>query len=249
MYVELILRPQRLADQVIYPDQARKLIAAAIGAHAPEQARFQRFLGRDGQGKTLQGRIGDDRNGEGFGRAPEIAFDGGRGFIRVYGIGADGGELLLSLATDLYRAVASEHGVTQQQLQQGDCEIEFKGFMVPHRIRLMVACKRPGDRLEGIESERTAALLRRHIVGGLVSQSELLGMSRRQVPKDSDVEILEGRPYPVPIRDHVFASGLKDVVFAMPCRLKGPWLAGHLRSRGYGFMRAVDPTRSSRQEV
>ncbi len=247
MYAELILRPQRLAEQVIYPDQARKLVAAAVGAYAPQgdprAAAFQRFFGRDEQGKTLQGRIGDDREGQGFGRAPEIVFDGGRGFLRVYGIGAAGAELLLTLSTDLYRAISAAHGVAQQQLNQGTCEIDrnVKGQMVPHRIRLMVASKRPGDRLGGLESDRTLSLLRRHIAGGLISQSELLGRAM-QIPRDEEIEILEGRSYPVPIREGVIASGLKDVVFAMPCRLKGPWLAGHLRSRGYGFMRPVAPT-------
>ena len=252
MYVELILRPQRLAEQVIYPDQARKLVAAAVGAYTPagdpRAAAFQRFFGRDAQGKTLQGRIGDDREGQGFGRAPEIVFDGGRGFIRVYGIGAAGSELLLSVATDLYRAISAAHGVAQQQLNQGNCEIDFnvKGQMVPHRIRLMVASKRPGDRLGGVDSDRTVALLRRHIAGGLLSQGELLGRAV-QVPRDTDIDILEGRSYPVPIREGVIASGLKDVVFAMPCRLKGPWLAGHLRSRGYGFMRPVAPASRTAQ--
>jgi len=234
MYNELILRPASLANQVIYPDQARKLLACALdGEPSIDPALF----GRGPDGKTLQGCMGHIKDGTGFGRAPEIAFDGGSGFVRIFGIGEAGSALLIRHLGQIYASVARKHGPTAQALRQGQCEIQFTGYMVPHRIRTLIVNKRPKARAQPIEGNETAvALIRRQIVAGLTSQAEIVGEAQK-IPDDASIEILSATPYSVPIRDAIYGASYKNVVFAIPARLNGPWLAGHLRSRGYGFMR------------
>jgi len=237
MYTELILRPSGLANQAIYPDVARKFFAAALDGVEVDPALFA----RDAQGRTLQGVIGHVKEGTGFGRAPRIVTDAGSGFLRLYGIGQEGSDLLIRHLGPIYSAISRKYGPTAQELRQGECKIDFTGYMVPHRIRLLVVNKRPHFRAQEINgNEQAVGLIRRQIVAGLVSQAELVSCAQK-LPRDEEIDVLEATPYPIPIREGIFASGYKNVVFAMPSRLSGPWLAGHLRSRAYGFMRAQIP--------
>jgi hypothetical protein len=242
MYTELILRPSGLANQVIYPDVARKCVAAAMDGTPVDPALF----GRDANGRTLQGVIGHVKEGTGFGRAPKIVTDGGSGFLRLYGIGQEGSDLLIRHLGPIYAAISQKYGPTAQEMRQGQCRIDFTGYMTTHRIRLLVVNKQPHFRAQAIEgNEQAVGLIRRQIIAGLVSQSELVGCAQK-LPRDEEIEVLEATPYSIPIRDGIFAAGYKNVVFAMPSRLIGPWLAGHLRSRGYGFMRAQMPNGGAR---
>jgi hypothetical protein len=242
MYSELILRPSGFANQVIYPDLARKFVAAALNGVAVDPALFA----RDADGRTLQGVMGHVKDGGGFGRAPKIVTDGGAGFLRIYGIGQDGSDLLIRHLGHIYASISQKYGPTVQELRQGQCRIDLTGYMTTHRIRLLVVNKRPHFRAQEIEgNEQAVNLIRRQIVAGLVSQAELVGCAQK-LPRDEEIDVLEATPYPIPIREGIFASGYKNVVFAMPSRLIGPWLAGHLRSRGYGFMRAQMPNGGAR---
>lgn len=234
MYTELILRPARLAKQAIHSDQARKIMAGVMdGDSSIDPALF----GRGADGKTLQGSIGHIKDGTGFGMAPEIVFDGGLGFLRVYGIGHSGCNLLVRHLGQIYSSVSRQYGPTTQELRQGKCEIQSTGYMVPHHIRTLIVSKRPKTRAQSIEDHEDAvALIRRQIVAGLTSQADIVGDAQK-IPDDASIEILSAMPYAVPIRDAIYAASYKNVVFAIPARLNGPWLAGHLRSRGYGLMR------------
>lgn len=242
MYTELILRPSRLADQVIYPDQARKMVASALDGQGIDPAVF----GRDATGKTLQGVIGHVKDGSGFGAAPRIAFNGGRGFMRLYGMGPAGSELLLSHAIRIYNGVAQAQGPTVQKIAQGSCVMEHTHFMVVHNIHILVTNKKPSHRAVPLHEAAALAAIRRHIVGGLTSQAALLGLIASP-PREEDIEVLEATPCSVPIQPGIYASAYKNVAFAMPYRLKGPWFAGLLRSRGYGLMRENSLTNPSKE--
>lgn len=241
MYLEVIFRPQGLAGQRIWPDQARKLVAKACDGLDLAPALFN----RGPNGKTLQGRYGDDRDGDGMGMPPAIVFDGGRGFIRLYGLGERGQALLGEAAPTLLRGLIRAQGATSFDMKAGACELEYKGYGVLHRIHLLVVSKKPGViPREPATAEASSAAIRREITRGLIAQARWLGGSLEgQVPLDEDIDIVEGEPCPVPIQDGIFAAAFKNVVFAMPVMAKGPWLAGHLRSRGYGMIRFLDPTR------
>ena len=245
MYQEIILRPSGLAEKRIYPDQAqalaRVMIASALGDAPVHPALFN----RDSSGRCLQGRIGDDRNGEGYGAAPLIAFDGGVGFIRLFGFGAEGSRILIDSSPALVHAVSAKYGPTAVALHASVLKIRPTGHGVAHRIRRVVVSKKAGRRVDGpVSDPDVARILRRHIVSGLTAQSmqfapQMLG----HIPDEDAIEILDGVPIPIATHHGITVSAYKNVAVSMPVRLVGPWLVGHLRSAGYGYIRAVDPTR------
>lgn len=241
MYLEVIFRPSALTGRRLWSDQARKLVAEACHGEKLNPALFNR--GDDG--KTLQGRYGDDRNGEGMSRPPAIVFDGGHGFIRLYGLGASGREILSEAAPTILRALIRAHGPTSFDMQSGTCALEYKDYGVLHRVHVLLLSKKPGVVLRGpVTTERCRDAIRRQITRGLIAQARWLGGGLEgKVPLDEDIDILEGEPVPVPIQDGIYAAAFKNVVFAMPLQAQGPWLAGHLRSRGYGLIRYLEPTR------
>lgn len=240
MYLELIYRPRSLADQYLHPDQARRLVAAACdGLHLPA------LFNRDDDGKTLQGRYGDDRDGEGAGVPPLVSFDGGKGYVRLYGLGAAGRDILMAAATPVLSALSRAHGPTTVALLEGECQIKATGHQILHRISRLVLFKRPGPARKALVTDpATRDALRRAIGHGLLAQARLLGGALEgSVPRDEEIEILEGLPCPVPIQPDILAVGYKNLVVALPVRLIGPWQTGRLRSRGYGRIRPLNPTR------
>lgn len=245
MYTEVIFRPAGLAGQRIYPEQAREIVAKALDGVAANPLLFN----RDANGRTLNVTIGHIKDGRGWGAAPSIVYDGGLGFIRIYGIGQTGSDVLQEETTKIFSALMKAHGITAVEMKRGKAEIEFTGHATLHRIRRLVVGKKPGVFYnDPITDDRIQSAIRRHIVGGLFTQADLIGgQMEGRVPLEDDIDILEGRPTKAVIIDKgLGVSAYQDLVIAMPIRLKGPWLAGHLRSRGYGMIRAVDPTRETR---
>lgn len=242
MYRELILRPSGLSGRHIAPDEARRLLSEAIGNAPIDPLIFN----KDAQGRNLQGRFGDDREGQGWGVAPAITFDGGLGFFRLYGFGEHGCDVLATASPHLMRALSALYGPTAVSLAAGELGIQHEGHGVLHRIRRLIVSKKPGRRIDGsITDPGVVEAIRHQIIGGLTTQSHLCAPGTLgAIPMDDAIDVLEGQPVPIAIRPGIFVSAYKNVVVSMPVRLRGPWLAGHLRSIGYGYIRPVDPTKS-----
>jgi len=242
VYRELILRPSGLSGKHIAPDEARRLLSEAIGNAAIDPLIFN----KDAQGRNLQARFGDDREGQGWGAAPAIAFDGGLGFIRLYGFGQHGSDVLATASPTLMLALSKLYGPVSVSLAEGDVGIKPEGHGVLHRIRRLIVSKKPGRRIDGPVTEPSVIdAIRRQVIGGLTTQAHLCAPGALgAIPLDDAIEVLEGQPVPIAIRPGIFVSAYKNVVISMPVRLRGPWLAGHLRSIGYGYVRPVDPTKT-----
>lgn len=244
MYKELLLFPDKLREQVVYPDVARKIVAQACDGHEIDPAIFA----RDAQGKTLQGRYGDDRKGEGFGLPPAIIFDGGMGFIRLYGIGATGTSLLSSQAMSLVSALSNHFGgPLRMEYKEGNCDLK-PSKPILYSVRRLVMAKKPSqlERFWKTNAVDRCAEVRKELLSGLISQSrwldnELGGESNLEgrIPADDALllDILEGESVPVEIKPGVSGMAYKNLTFCTNLELSGPWLAGKLRSRGYGMIR------------
>lgn len=242
MYRELILRPAGLSGRHIAPDEARRLLSEALGNAPIDPLIFN----KDSQGRNLQARFGDDREGQGWGAAPAIAFDGGLGFLRLYGFGQNGCDVLATASPALMMALSNLHGPTAVSLSDGDVGIQYAGHGVLHRIRRLIVAKKPGNRVAGpVTDSGVIAAIRRQIIGGLSTQAHLCAPAALgSLPLDDDIDVLDGQPIPIAVRPGIFVSAYKNVVISMPVRLRGPWLAGHLRSVGYGYVRPIDPTKT-----
>ena len=242
MYAEIIFRPNGLRSTRIYADQARSMVGKALDGVACNPLLFN----RDANGKTLNEIHGHIKDGAGWALPPAVVYDGGLGFIRVYGIGQAGIDVVQSEAAKIFAGLMRDHGPVAIEMRTGKAVIEQTGYLVPHHIRWLVVGKTPKVcYTDPVSDARIQGVIRRHIVNGLLGQCALLGGDAGgSIPRDTDVEILEGEPTKaLAIQNGVPVSAYRNVVFAMPVRLKGPWMAGHLRARGYGMIRAVDPTR------
>ncbi|MBU2786265.1 hypothetical protein HAP93_10915 [Acidithiobacillus ferriphilus] len=248
MYLEMIYRPRAMADQVIYPDHARKLVAKACDGFG-----IPTIFNRDQDGKSISLVYERERPGIWYGVPPAIAFDGGKGFIRIYGIGQEGKEILGAHAAMLFSAIMRRHGLTAVEMKEGTCGIRQSPYVIPHRIRrLLVAKKLASSRYTHapVTEPEAVAAIRYAVVSGLVSQARLLGdrHAESMIPREEDVDVLDGAPLLVNISgEKNYAAGYKNVVVGLPLRLRGPWQCGHLKSRGYGFIRPVDPMMGRRE--
>jgi hypothetical protein len=246
-YSELLFR-QKSVDR-IYPDQARKLVAAACDGLDIDPAIFN----RDGAGKTLSGTYGAEHAEEGFGIPPRIVFDGGAGFIRIYGIGRAGAKTLENEAPKLFSALYKQ-GFMGFDQKSGAMSIARREQGGLYGIRCLVLARKPGACKPFVKAPLQGD------VAGLVSEIMLRGLSgvarmldnelidaklppvfEQAIPQQ--VDMVEGEPIPVLIKPGIWGAAYKDMLVSMPCKLNGPWATGLLRSRGYGLIRAVNPTR------
>ncbi|MDO8728578.1 MAG: hypothetical protein Q7K26_01655 [bacterium] len=244
MYKELLLFPEVLKGQQIYPEDARSLVAKACDGRSIDPAIFAR--GPDG--KTLQGRYGDDRKGEGFGLPPSIIFDGGNGFIRIYGIGKSGTDLLAEHTASIVTAL-SKHlgGPYRMEFKHGDCELQMSEPIL-YSIRKLIVSKKPAklSHFFGVTAQERAPEIKKEILNGLISMARWLDedlgtphLLEHGIPSDDSLilDILEGESVPIPIKPGIPAAAFKNITFCTNISLNGPWMAGKLRSRGYGLIR------------
>lgn len=232
-YIELVFRSRAMEGQRIWPDDARKILAKALDGVEVSPALFH----RDETG-TIQGRIGDDRNGEGMGLPPSVIFDGGTGFLRIYGVGH--GQDTLDRSLSMILSALNRHfgQPVMVEMKEGDLGMKYTGHNILHSIRRLVISKKPVP-TTGDYSE----IVRKEIVRGLVSFSRIHAPDLEgTIPGESEIDFLEGVPVPVEIKPGILASAIKNVVVAFPVRLSGPWTVGRLRSRGYGLIRPINPT-------
>jgi hypothetical protein len=248
MYQELLIFPEALKNKPLFPDVARELVAAATDAFPVDPRIFHRH-----DGKPIQGTYGSPEDGEGWGVPPSVCFDAARGCIRVIGLGPEGVGLVRDGAPLLGTAVAMHLGNTPYTFKSlsGDCTVE-RSYPTIYRVRRLVVSKK----LNTINSHKTAdgftlesvePLIRRALIGGLVSQARFLdeacGSGGREAAIGTDemigLRVLEGKPVIGRIKKDTQAHALIvcDLVVSLDLALRGPWFAGNLRSRGYGRIR------------
>lgn len=248
-YSELLFR--RPGEEVIYPDDARRLVAAACDGVDIDPGIFA----RDSTGRTISGLFGATDGSEGIGLPPRIVFDGGKGFIRMYGIGKEGSALLEQQAPKLFTALFSK-GFRSFDVKNGQMSIAWQdeGMTPLYAIRCLVVAKKPAQCQQYIRapltdelSEQVSDLILRGLTGvARMLDEELMAENKRPIYTGSipsSVDLLEGTPCPVTIKPGLTAAGYKNLLLAFPCKFQGPWVTGMLRSRGFGLMRAINPTR------
>lgn len=246
MYTELLFRKK--GSGRIHAEDARKLVASACDGFPVDP----RVFNRGDDQKTIGLRYGDDRNGEGFGVPPRIVFDGGLDFLRIYGIGKQG-SLLVDEAMPILFAALYRQGFIGADRKDGQMSLSSDmERMRLYSIRRLVVAKRP-DACAGFVRKPVQDVS--EIVSGIILRG-LTGMARmldEELAADGHprryeaeipyrIDVLEGEPVPIPIKSGVLAAAYKNMVIAMPTKLSGPWSAGMLRSRGYGFVRLNNPT-------
>jgi len=248
MYSELIIRPKAMADQVIYPDVARRLVAEACDGISVPPLLFN----RQPDGKTIQGRYWHkDRNHieAALPHPPVVSFDGGKGFLRIFMLGQPGRDLMVESASTIGNAIAKRVGGPYAfSMNEGNCKVNVYNTPILYSIRRLVVSKDPVKslRYRSVAPEEVQDDLRRIILRGLISQARWLdqhGASKLEfaVPDENGLgfEIAEGEYAPIEIKEGKYAAGYIKLVFAMNLDLGGPWFAGHLRSRGYGQIRKL----------
>src|SRR6218665_3543952 len=102
MYAELLIFPDALRNQPLFPDEARALVAQATDAFPINPM----ILNRQADGKTVQGCYGTATDGEGWGIPPAVCFGASRGCIRIVRPGPEGGGLVINEAPALGSAGA-----------------------------------------------------------------------------------------------------------------------------------------------
>lgn len=250
MYKELLIFPDGLRDQMVYPDVARELVAEAADAFPVNPLIFNRMP----DGKTVQGTYGSAEDGEGWGIPPRIFFGGGRGFIRITGLGAAGAALLEAEAATIGTAVAMKLGTPYSfKMNEGECEVKrsrphlyrVKQLVLSKKTAAMNAHKSADGRFTRNSVE---PLIRRAVIGGIISQARFLdeqchgpAVMEAEIGTDDmlGLRILEGEVVIGKIKKdaRVHALIVTNLVFSVDLELKGPWLSGLLRSRGYGLIR------------
>ena len=232
MYKEILLFPSYSVGQIIYPDMARKLVALACNGLAIDPAIFN----RDANGKTLQGA------------PPKIIFDGGNGFIRIYGIGKSGSDLLTSQAMNILSGL-SDHFNSPVRLEVRTGEMSLKqsapSIYTAHRLVMSKKPKKVGQ-LWNQTIAQSEKEIKEEILTGLLSYAQYLdddsggeSMLEGRIPKQDSffLDILEGEFTPIEIIPGISAAGFKNLTFATDLELNGPWAVGKLRSRGHGLIR------------
>jgi hypothetical protein len=262
-YKELLLFPEALKDKTMYPDTVRKLVSEACGDKAVHPGIFNRYIVEEGDDagkrKTVHRKFGDDRNGDGFGATPSIVFGGGRGIIRIYGIGKRGIELLEAEALKIVQNIVELLGnsVFRFEFKEGKCSIAQRYDPVVYRIHNLCLTKDMDEvNLKYMDAKRKlldiqdvaphiCKVLYRGIVGqamGLDDEDGTFIESLLPHEDGFDAHILDGTLKIGCIKEHangkkvhaLFAHGL---VFGAPYEFKGPWFTGHLRSHGHGAIR------------
>ena len=250
MYSELLLRPTALQGQRIYPLDARRLVAKATDGKGVSEA----FFGR--QVKRLAGKENDGR----FSMIPVI-FDGGNGFIRIFGIGREGSDLLTEEMGKIVKSVASSlNCAVPVELRQGHHLRKNADRIVPYHIAKLALSKtgKNGNatmrkryetfREAGNDIKKLEPMIKEIITNGIVQFAEDIDSEQADpsritdnIPHDLVIKIHEGTPSIS--RIHPDSPGhaviIRNLKFSMLGDLYGPWSVGHLRSHGCGLIKKL----------
>lgn len=249
-YSELLFRRQD--EGIVFPEDARRLVASACDKVDINPAIFN----RDPNGNPIQETYKDPADGRDIGQPPRVVFDGGRGFIRMYGLGKNGSRLLLEESGKIIQALFV-HGFRSVDHREGEMRISYPepdSYVPLYATRALVVAKKPGASQQFIKAElqgEVAKNVGEVVIRGLLSVARMLDEDLTSEKKakrfesaiPQEIHILEGRPAPIMIREGLPAAGYKHVVMDIGRVLNGPWVAGMLRSRGYGIIRRVNPNR------
>jgi len=244
MYVEALFRPKSLENQVIYPVDARRIIIKALDQDTTVSPLL---YSRDSDGKTIGRHIGR------YPAAVPIVYGGGNGFIRIYGIGEDGKDVLLKDLTRIYTALSSSLDTpVAMEMRSGKINYAVKGYRSYriNRFALAKPANAKGNSFFGLmkrsmesktDEEKASVfqealpLIRSALDFWLASVAEQFGLD---LPKDLDIRVTGGalgvqRVHP----DRPGHVGIiRNLTFNMLGILTGPWAIGHLRSHGCGMI-------------
>lgn len=245
MYVEALFRPKSLENQIIYPADARRIIIKALDQDTTVSPLL---YSRDSTGKTIGRHIGR------YPAAVPVVYGGGNGFIRIYGIGEEGKEVLLKDLSRIYTALSSSLNTpVAMEMRSGKISYSVKGYRSYRisRFALVKSARPKGDSFFGLmkrslesntdeakeEAFREALpLIKTAIDFGLASIAEQFNLD---LPKNLDIRVTGGtlgaqRIHP----DRPGHVGIvRNLTFNMLGDLTGPWAIGHLRSHGCGMIR------------
>lgn len=250
MYTELLLRPASMADQRIYPLDARRLVATALDGEPVREAFFGRQVRRPA-GKEYDGHL----------PLCPIVFDGGKGFIRIYGYGHEGANLLLDEMGKLVRAVSTKMGCpVSANIRQGSHLRKQPDRLVTYFIAKLALAKSGKQRdnsykaraeeflATGNDLQKLMPMITAVIDKGIVSQAENLDNEGKDperilatLPRDLVIRVHEGTPSMTRIHNdrpgHAFI--IRNLKFSMLGDLYGPWSVGHLRAHGCGLLKKM----------
>lgn len=246
MYSELILRPAAMADTRIFPIDARRLVAKAMDGDAMSDALF-------GRAEPPQGRV---PFGE-FAPVP-IVFDGGKGFIRIYGVGRRGAEMLQDGMGRIHRAVSKlTNTATKAEFREGIHQRQRGESMVTYHIAKLGLAKPGKERIKAFQGangalvkpslEAITPMVKEIIDRGIMDMAMHLDRESSDallvphIPRDLRITIHEGETGIQRIHPdrpgHVMI--VRNLKFSMLGLLQGPWSVGHLRSHGCGLLKLV----------
>ena len=262
-YSELLFK--RDDQAVIFPNEARQLVSRTLREKGIDVNPV--FFNYADSGKTISGNFSAyEGPTTGLGVPPKIVFGGGRGMIRVYGIGYGGTDLITEQSDALIQALYPL-GFRQVDRKDGAMTIDYGQSASPlHAIQCLVVRKSKGKNqhgkqrvgskdpkrfehaaLDGDIAEEVKEVILRGI-GGVARMLDEELIARGMSPKFEglvpyDLQLMEGSPCPIPVKGGALASAYKHVLLSLPCQLQGPWATGFLRARGYGLIRRLNPTK------
>lgn len=254
MYREFQIFLECLKGQPVYPDAARSAVAAATRSFDVDPLIFN----RQPDGKTVQGTYGNRYDNEGWGMPPLIVFGGGIGCIRIIGLGSTGSHLLSKQAHIIATALSAHYrSLYRFKMHVGTCSLARAQPNI-YQIRELVISKKnraiDALKIDGVFTlESVAPLIRRSIIGGLISQARFLDESSShsltqspfaqlelQIGTDETLglDLISGKAVIGQIKKHpnAYALIVKHLKFKIDLDISGPWYSGHLRSKGMGLI-------------
>ncbi|MFN9471028.1 hypothetical protein [Acidovorax sp.] len=256
MYLELLIFPTALNGQRVYNETARSIVAKACESFAVDPRIFAR--GPEGNSLNAVYPTGD---GTAIAQPPLIAFGGGKGFIRLTGLGAEGVQVLRDNMQMICAALGAHYeGGYRFRFNEGHCTLaQLHGHVHSYFLPKMCISKKPRRLLQqaGIQQhgerltlEHVRPLIVEQIKNGLVAQSRFMDESYRSIGQPGmatmegslgtdemlNIEVHEAGPNFQSIKPGEKAQALfaNEVVITMSVDLGGPWYFGGLRSRGTG---------------
>ena len=257
MYSELLVFSDAIKDQVMNGSTARAALAKACDNFSIDPKVFA----RDTAGKPLQAVFTPDADGRVLPKPPLIHFGGGKGFVRLVGLGLEGIALLKAQAPLIATALGAHFGGhISFKMNDGHCTLDTsipiaRTYFIPVLgiTKKESEMKKIAARHERITLEAVTPWIQKLIVDGLVSQARLLDESYRDngqperavleslVGTDDmlDIQVFEGAPHFKELHKGMKGKVLcvSGIAFTMAGDLSGPWTCGVLRSRGWGSIR------------
>lgn len=253
MYLELLIFPAALDGLRIYNETARGTVAKACDGYAVDP----RLFARGTDGKTLSA-IYPGAEGKDIAKPPLVAFGGGKGLIRLTGLGAEGVQVLRDNAQMVCAALGAHYpGGFRFKLNEGHCEIEqlhghVKSYFIPKmllskKLNTFKRLSKPGER---ISLDEVRPMVIEQIKAGLIGQARYMDESYRAEGHPAranlesslgtddmlNIEVHEGGPNFQSFKPGDQTKGLfvNDLLVTMALDVSGPWYVGGLRSRGTG---------------